>query len=112
MNVTHNLVDICLPGQASFFSFFLFSGHFIFVYSTLSFTSRFRFFITSSVLDLTIVGLDVMDGDTNAHVQQPHYLKTCSKPNLELGNVVHLLGYSQKKGVDSWRRKSGNSRWF
>ncbi|CAN4101321.1 unnamed protein product [Withania somnifera] len=56
-----------------------------------------RFFITSSILDLTIVGLDVMDGETNAHVQQPHYLKTCSKPNLELGNVVYLLGYSEKK---------------
>lgn len=56
-----------------------------------------RFFITSSVLDLTIVGLDVMDGDTNAHVQQPHYLKTCSKPNLELGNVIYLLGYSEGK---------------
>ncbi|XP_059289996.1 uncharacterized protein LOC132043534 [Lycium ferocissimum] len=56
-----------------------------------------RFFITSTILDLTIVGLDVMDGDTNAHVQQPHYLKTCSKPNLELGNVVYLLGYSEKK---------------
>ncbi|KAJ8557712.1 hypothetical protein K7X08_004478 [Anisodus acutangulus] len=56
-----------------------------------------RFFITSSVLDLTIVGLDIMDGDTNTHVQQPHYLKTCSKPNLELGNVVYLLGYSEKK---------------
>ncbi|KAJ8527184.1 hypothetical protein K7X08_029661 [Anisodus acutangulus] len=56
-----------------------------------------RFFITSSVLDLTIVGLDVMDGDTNAHVQQPHYLKTCSKPNLELSNIVYLLGYSEKK---------------
>ncbi|KAF3627696.1 hypothetical protein FXO38_05521 [Capsicum annuum] len=46
-----------------------------------------RFFITSSVLDLTIVGLDVMDGDTNANVQQPHYLKNCSKPNLELGSA-------------------------
>ncbi|KAH0639703.1 hypothetical protein KY285_036289 [Solanum tuberosum] len=56
-----------------------------------------RFFITSSVLDLTIVGLDVMDGDTNAHLQQPHYLKTCSKPNLELGNVIYLLGYSEEK---------------
>ncbi|KAJ8559379.1 hypothetical protein K7X08_003437 [Anisodus acutangulus] len=56
-----------------------------------------RFFITSSVLDLTIVGLDVMDGDTNVHVQQPHYLKTCSKPYLELGNIVYLLGYSEKK---------------
>ncbi|KAJ8558262.1 hypothetical protein K7X08_005028 [Anisodus acutangulus] len=56
-----------------------------------------RFFITSSVLDLTIVGVDVMYGDTNAHVQQPHYLKTCSKPNLELGNAVYLLGYSEKK---------------
>ncbi|KAG5586581.1 hypothetical protein H5410_047015 [Solanum commersonii] len=56
-----------------------------------------RFFITSSVLDLTIVGLDVMDGNTNAHLQQPHYLKTCSKPNLELGNVIYLLGYSEEK---------------
>nr|XP_016486678.1 PREDICTED: uncharacterized protein LOC107806919 isoform X1 [Nicotiana tabacum] len=56
-----------------------------------------RFFITSSILDLTIVGLDVMDGDANANVQQPRYLKTCSKPNLELGNVIYLLGYSEKK---------------
>ncbi|CAL5424926.1 unnamed protein product [Camellia sinensis] len=55
-----------------------------------------RFFITSSVLDLTIVGVDAMDGDSNAQGQQPHYLKTCSKPNLELGSVVYLLGYTQK----------------
>ncbi|RVW33238.1 hypothetical protein CK203_105690 [Vitis vinifera] len=32
-----------------------------------------RFFITSSVLDLTIVGLDTVDGDSNAQGQQPHY---------------------------------------
>lgn len=55
-----------------------------------------RFFITSSVLDLTIVGLDAMDGDSNAQGQQPHYLKTCSKPNLDLGSVVYLLGYTEK----------------
>lgn len=38
-----------------------------------------------------------MDGDSNAHGQHPHYLKTCSKPNLELGSVVYLLGYSDQK---------------
>ncbi|KAL6978814.1 hypothetical protein U1Q18_020482 [Sarracenia purpurea var. burkii] len=58
-----------------------------------------RFFITSSVLDLTIVGLDAIDGDPNVQQQgqQPHYLKTCSKPNLDLGSIVYLLGYTQKK---------------
>ncbi|KAA8550604.1 hypothetical protein F0562_002288 [Nyssa sinensis] len=56
-----------------------------------------RFFITSSVLDLTIVGLDVMDGDSNVQGQQPHYLKTCSKPNLDLGSIIYLLGYTEKK---------------
>ncbi|KAF5741281.1 hypothetical protein HS088_TW10G00277 [Tripterygium wilfordii] len=56
-----------------------------------------RFFITSSVLDLTIVGLDSVDGDSNAHGQQPHYLKICSKPNMFLGSVVYLLGYTTKK---------------
>ncbi|OMO86909.1 hypothetical protein CCACVL1_09395 [Corchorus capsularis] len=58
-----------------------------------------RFFITSSVLDLTIVGLDAMDGESNTQGQQPHYLKTCSKPNLDLGSVVYLLGYTEKKEV-------------
>lgn len=38
-----------------------------------------------------------MDGDSNAQGQQPHYLKTCSKPNLDLGSVVYLLGYTDKK---------------
>ncbi|KAI3450151.1 hypothetical protein Pfo_006816 [Paulownia fortunei] len=56
-----------------------------------------RFFITSSVLDLTMVGLDALDGESNAPVQQPHYLKTCSKPNLELGSIVYLLGYTEKQ---------------
>ncbi|KAL5798722.1 hypothetical protein ACOSQ2_003542 [Xanthoceras sorbifolium] len=55
-----------------------------------------RFFITSSILDLTIVGLDSIDGDSNAQGQQPHPLKTCSKPNLDLGSVVFLLGYTDK----------------
>lgn len=56
-----------------------------------------RFFITSSVLDLTIVGLDSIEGDPNSQGQQPHYLKTCSKPNLDLGSIVYLLGYGEKK---------------
>uniref|UniRef100_A0A7N0UH89 Uncharacterized protein n=1 Tax=Kalanchoe fedtschenkoi TaxID=63787 RepID=A0A7N0UH89_KALFE len=56
-----------------------------------------RFFITSSVLDLTIVGLDIMDGESSAQGQQPHWLKTCSKPNLELGSIVYLLGYTEGK---------------
>ncbi|XAR60948.1 hypothetical protein NMG60_11034500 [Bertholletia excelsa] len=55
-----------------------------------------RFFITSSVLDLTIVGLDATDGDSNVQGHQPHYLKTCSKPNLELGSIVYLLGHTEK----------------
>ncbi|EEF29642.1 conserved hypothetical protein [Ricinus communis] len=56
-----------------------------------------RFFITSSVLDLTIVGLDDMDGDSSTQGHQPHYLKTCSKPNLDLGSVVYILGYTEKE---------------
>ncbi|WOG85964.1 hypothetical protein DCAR_0105157 [Daucus carota subsp. sativus] len=55
-----------------------------------------RFFITSSVLDLTIVGLDVMDGDSSVQVPHPQYLKTCSKLNLDLGSVVYILGYAEK----------------
>ncbi|KAK9069374.1 hypothetical protein SSX86_011277 [Deinandra increscens subsp. villosa] len=55
-----------------------------------------RFFITSSVLDLTIVGLDVTDADSNVSGQHSHYLKTCSKPNLDLGRMVYLLGYTEK----------------
>ncbi|KAK7293144.1 hypothetical protein RJT34_16005 [Clitoria ternatea] len=56
-----------------------------------------RFFITSSVLDLTIVGLDDADGDSNAQGQCPHYLKTSCKTNLDLGSVVYLLGYTEKQ---------------
>ncbi|PRQ25480.1 putative peptidase S1, PA clan [Rosa chinensis] len=55
-----------------------------------------RFFITSSVLDLTIVGLDAADGDSNSQ-GLPYYLKTCSKPNLDLGSGVYLLGYTETK---------------
>uniref|UniRef100_A0A1J3HGB6 Uncharacterized protein n=1 Tax=Noccaea caerulescens TaxID=107243 RepID=A0A1J3HGB6_NOCCA len=57
-----------------------------------------RFFITSSVIDLTIVGLDLVDGDSysQTQTQHPHYLKTCSKPNLDLGSVVYLLGYASQ----------------
>ncbi|KAJ4954333.1 hypothetical protein NE237_011116 [Protea cynaroides] len=56
-----------------------------------------RFFISSSVLDLTIVGLDAIDGDSNAQGHQPQCLKTCSNPSLDLGSVVYLLGYTDKK---------------
>lgn len=38
-----------------------------------------------------------MDGDSNALGQHPHYLKTCSKPSLDLGSVVYLLGHTEKK---------------
>ncbi|KAE8703968.1 oleoyl-acyl carrier protein thioesterase 1 [Hibiscus syriacus] len=57
-----------------------------------------RFFITSSVLDLTIVGLDALDGESNIQGHQPHYLK-CSKPILYLGSAVYILGYSEKQEV-------------
>ncbi|KAK1353049.1 hypothetical protein POM88_052887 [Heracleum sosnowskyi] len=55
------------------------------------------FFITSSILDLTIVGLEVMDGDSSVQVLHPQYLKTCSKLSLYLGSVVYLLGYAEKR---------------
>ncbi|XP_064935355.1 uncharacterized protein LOC135587651 isoform X1 [Musa acuminata AAA Group] len=56
-----------------------------------------RFFITSSILDLTVVGLDIMGGDSSSQVQQPQYLKTCCKPSLQLGTTVFLLGHTDKK---------------
>ncbi|KAG5252213.1 Peptidase S1, PA clan [Salix suchowensis] len=56
-----------------------------------------RFFITTSVLDLTIVGLDSVDGESNTQGQQPHYLKTCSKPNLDLGSAVYFLGHTDNE---------------
>lgn len=66
---------------------------------TFLYISGCRFFITSSVLDLTIVGLDSVDGDSNSQGQQLHHLKTCSKPNLDLGSVVYFLGHSEKDQV-------------
>ncbi|XP_068665415.1 uncharacterized protein [Aristolochia californica] len=56
-----------------------------------------RFFITSSVLDLTIVGFDALDGDSSSQPHQPHYLKTCSNPSLDLGSVVYILGHTDKQ---------------
>ncbi|KAG9445739.1 hypothetical protein H6P81_011867 [Aristolochia fimbriata] len=56
-----------------------------------------RFFITSSVLDLTIVGFDALDGDLTSQPHQPHYLKTCSNPSLDLGSVVYILGHTAKQ---------------
>ncbi|KAG8078872.1 hypothetical protein GUJ93_ZPchr0007g5967 [Zizania palustris] len=55
-----------------------------------------RFFITSSILDLTIVGLDSVDNETTLQAQQPHYLKTCCKPSVDHGSVVYLLGHTGK----------------
>lgn len=43
------------------------------------------------------MGLDSVDGDSNTQGQQPHHFKTCSKPNLDLGSVVYLLGYMEEK---------------
>ncbi|KAK4749071.1 hypothetical protein SAY87_026520 [Trapa incisa] len=60
-----------------------------------------RFFITSPVLDLTIVGLDYnRGGDSNSQNQPPHplhFLKTCQKASLDLGSIVYILGYNSKK---------------
>lgn len=38
-----------------------------------------------------------MDGDSNAQGQHPHFLKTCFKPSLDLGNLVYLLGHTDKE---------------
>ncbi|XP_062207880.1 uncharacterized protein LOC133909459 [Phragmites australis] len=56
-----------------------------------------RFFITSSILDLTIVGLDYTESDPTLQGQQPHYLKTSCKPSLDHGSVVYVLGHTGKK---------------
>uniref|UniRef100_A0ACD5XD90 Uncharacterized protein n=1 Tax=Avena sativa TaxID=4498 RepID=A0ACD5XD90_AVESA len=56
-----------------------------------------RFFITSSILDLTIVGVDSTENESTLQAQQPHYLKTCCKPSLDHGSVVYLLGHTGKK---------------
>ncbi|XP_068666726.1 uncharacterized protein [Aristolochia californica] len=56
-----------------------------------------RFFITSSVLDLTIVGFDALDSESTSQPHQPHYLKTCSNPSLDLGSVVYILGHTAKQ---------------
>ncbi|PKA57475.1 hypothetical protein AXF42_Ash013663 [Apostasia shenzhenica] len=55
------------------------------------------FFITSSVLDLTIVGLDTSDIDSNSQGHQPNYLKTSGTPGLNLGSAVYLLGFDKKE---------------
>ncbi|XP_020585510.1 uncharacterized protein LOC110028121 isoform X2 [Phalaenopsis equestris] len=57
----------------------------------------YRFFISSSVLDLTIVGLDAADAKTNSQGHQPYYLKTCGNPSLDLGSTVYLLSHNDKK---------------
>ncbi|PKU84670.1 uncharacterized protein LOC110093119 [Dendrobium catenatum] len=57
----------------------------------------YRFFITSSVLDLTIVGLDAAVTKPNSQGHHPSYLKTCGNPSLGLGSAVYLLSYTDKK---------------
>ena len=56
-----------------------------------------RFFITSSIFDLTIVGVDSTETDSTLQAQQPHYLKTCCKPSLDHGSVVYLPRHTGKK---------------
>lgn len=41
--------------------------------------------------------MDSIDGDSGT--PQPHHLKTSSKPNLDLGSIVYLLGYTEKKEI-------------
>ncbi|KAJ1269295.1 hypothetical protein BS78_07G200600 [Paspalum vaginatum] len=55
-----------------------------------------RFFITSPILDITMVGLDVVDTDSSSHGQQPHFLKTYLNPSLDLGSTVFLLGHNRR----------------
>ncbi|XP_062190988.1 uncharacterized protein LOC133894832 [Phragmites australis] len=54
-----------------------------------------RFFITSSILDLTVVRLDVLGDDSSVRGQEPHFLKTCLNPSLDLGSTVLLLGLNR-----------------
>jgi hypothetical protein len=56
----------------------------------------FRFFITSPILDLTIVGLDLVDNESSSHGQQPHFLKTCLNPTLDLGSTILVLGHKRR----------------
>lgn len=52
----------------------------------------YRFFITSSILDLTIVGLDPVDSDTTAQ-----YIKTGFTTTIDLGNITYLLGHTKPR---------------
>jgi hypothetical protein len=56
----------------------------------------FRFFITSPILDLTIIGLDLVDDESSSHGQQPHFLKTCLNPTLDLGSTILVLGHKRR----------------
>jgi hypothetical protein len=56
----------------------------------------FRFFITSPILDLTIVGFDLVDDESSSHGQQPHFLKTCLNPTLDLGSTILVLGHKRR----------------
>ncbi|KAK3122218.1 hypothetical protein QOZ80_8BG0666710 [Eleusine coracana subsp. coracana] len=55
-----------------------------------------RFFITSPILDITIVGLDVVDDESSSHGQQTYSLKTCLNPTLDLGSTVLILGHKRR----------------
>ncbi|KAF3337211.1 hypothetical protein FCM35_KLT17798 [Carex littledalei] len=53
-----------------------------------------RFFITSSILDLTIVGLEQVDSDSTQ--PQLHFLKITCKPILNHNNTVYLVGHTSQ----------------
>ncbi|KAM1161160.1 hypothetical protein ACFX2B_000288 [Malus domestica] len=52
--------------------------------------------------------LDAVEGDSTAQGHL-HHLRTCFKPNLDLGNVVYLFGYTEKKeltvGEGKWETR-------
>lgn len=83
----------CFPRIQVFFLYF----NALVLGNLLSQLNRCRFFITSSILDLTIVGLDIFESESSPQLQQPHHLKTCSNSNMELGSVVYILGQMDQK---------------
>ncbi|KAM2728866.1 hypothetical protein EV1_000314 [Malus domestica] len=68
------------------------------------------FLIHRSLLLTTHVNLLFRCGGGRFNYQgHLHHLRTCSKPNLDLGSVVYLLGYTEKKeltvGEGKWETR-------
>ena len=42
------------------------------------------------------MGLDAVDDGSDSHGQQPHFLKTCLNPSLDLSSTVLLVGHTDK----------------